>query len=69
MGWYIAMCLILGIAGGLWIDDQLHSRPLFLLLGLALGLGLAFYGVFRMVAQATAGIPGPPDGGDSQPGP
>ncbi len=53
LGWYIAICLVLGIVGGLWLDGQLGLKPLFLLLGLFVGLGAAFYGLYRMVARAV----------------
>ena len=53
LGWYVAVCLVLGIVGGVWLDRELHVTPLFLLLGLALGLGAAFYGLWRMVAGAV----------------
>jgi F0F1-type ATP synthase assembly protein I len=53
LGWYIAFCLVAGIVGGLWLDDQVHLKPLFLLLGLALGLIAAFYGTIRMLATSV----------------
>lgn len=49
----MAICLVLGIVGGVWLDEQLGLKPLFLLLGLFLGLGAAFYGIYRMVATAV----------------
>ena len=52
LGWYIAFCLVAGILGGLWLDEQLHLKPLFLLLGLAAGLIAAFYGTYRMLVAA-----------------
>lgn len=45
----MALCVILGVAGGLWLDRRFDSLPLFTLLGVALGSVLAFYGVYRMV--------------------
>ena len=62
MGWYIALCLVLGILGGVWLDEQIGTAPLFLLAGLALGLIAAFYGMMRMLKQATGGE----DGGSSK---
>ena len=53
LGWYIAFCLVAGIVGGLWLDQQLGLKPLFLLLGLALGLIAAFYGTLRMLATSV----------------
>ena len=31
------------------MDDQLNASPVFTLLGVLLGSGLAFYGLYRMV--------------------
>ncbi len=49
LGWYVALCMILGVVGGLWLDGKLDARPLFTLLGLALGLAVAFYGAYKLV--------------------
>ena len=53
LGWYIVACLVGGIVGGIWLDGQIGTTPLFLLIGLFAGLGLAFYGVMQMVRDAT----------------
>ena len=50
MGWYIALCIVLGVGGGLWLDRRLNVLPLFTLVGVVLGSALAFYGVYKMVA-------------------
>jgi ATP synthase protein I len=49
VGFYVAVCILGGILAGLWIDNKLNTRPLFILLGLAVGLAVAFYGVYRMI--------------------
>ena len=49
LGWYVALSIVLGVGGGLWLDGRLDIRPLFTLLGLALGLVVAFYGAYKMV--------------------
>jgi ATP synthase protein I len=49
LGWYVAACIVLGILGGVWLDGKLNSRPLLTLIGLFLGLIVAFYGVYRMI--------------------
>jgi len=50
LGWYIALCIIFGLAAGLWVDGKVHTPPLFTLIGLAFGLAAAFVGVYRMVS-------------------
>ncbi len=49
LGWYVAIAIILGIVGGLWLDDRMGTLPLFTLLGVLLGSVAAFYGLYRMV--------------------
>ena len=52
IGWYIAACILLGALGGRWVGQQLDfssSEVIFTLLGLFLGLLVAFFGVYRML--------------------
>ncbi len=49
VGWYIGSCIVLGIFGGLWLDKKFNTRPLLVIIGLILGLVVAFYGVYRML--------------------
>ena len=49
IGWYIALCIILGGGGGVWLDRRLETLPIFTLLGVVLGSVLAFFGVYKMV--------------------
>ncbi|MEX2598404.1 MAG: AtpZ/AtpI family protein [Dehalococcoidia bacterium] len=55
IGWYIAVSIVGGTLGGVWLDGKAGTAPLFLLLGLLLGLGLAFYGAYRMAAVHLTG--------------
>jgi hypothetical protein len=51
IGWYIAACILLGALGGRWVGQKLDGRSsevIFTLLGLGLGLIVAFFGVYRM---------------------
>ena len=48
MGWYVAFCVVIGILGGLKLDDVVGTRPLFTLLGVLLGTAAAFYGIYKM---------------------
>ena len=47
IGWYIGLSILLGVLAGLWLDDKLNTRPLFVIIGLVLGVSLAFYGFYR----------------------
>ena len=49
IGWYIATCIVIGTLAGLWLDGQTDTRPVFTLLGIALGLITAGYGGYRLL--------------------
>lgn len=49
MGWYVAITILLGVLGGNWLDQRLGTAPLFLLLGLGLGLAASVYGLYKML--------------------
>lgn len=55
VGWYLAGAIVLGALGGSWLDGWAGTSPLFLLLGLLLGVVLAFYGTYRMVTAFFVG--------------
>jgi ATP synthase protein I len=48
-GLYIGVSIFLGVWGGLWLDRKFDTQPIFVLLGLTLGLIVAFWGFYRMV--------------------
>ena len=49
LGGYVAISIILGTAGGLWLDRSLGTMPIFTVLGVITGSCVAFYGVYRMI--------------------
>jgi len=49
VGWFIAISILLGVLGGLWLDTKFGIAPVMLIVGLILGLVVAFYGVYRML--------------------
>jgi ATP synthase protein I len=49
VGWFIAISILLGVWGGLWLDGKLGTSPIMVIVGLILGLIVAFYGVYRML--------------------
>ncbi len=51
IGWYFAVCIILGLVGGVLLDKVTGTEPLLTLIGLALGLFLAFYGGYQMLME------------------
>jgi hypothetical protein len=51
IGWYFAFCIVFGIVGGLLLDQLLDVKPVFTLLGLFLGLALAFVGGYMLLLE------------------
>ena len=49
VGWYVAICIIGGLFGGLWLDGKLGVLPVFTLPGIILGTVMAFYGMYKML--------------------
>ncbi|MFC2015093.1 AtpZ/AtpI family protein [Chloroflexota bacterium] len=44
--WYLH---VLGVMGGLWLDNKFNTRPILVIVGLILGIIVAFYGTYRVV--------------------
>ena len=49
VGWYIALCLVLGTLGGLWLDRKFGTGVVLTLVGVTAGLALALFGIYRML--------------------
>ncbi|WP_371859676.1 AtpZ/AtpI family protein [Tengunoibacter tsumagoiensis] len=48
MGFTIAVPIAFCAVGGYYLDNNLHTGPLFILLGLLLGLTTGIYGAYRL---------------------
>ncbi|MFC2001506.1 AtpZ/AtpI family protein [Chloroflexota bacterium] len=49
VGFFIGGCIVGGIVAGLWLDDRLSTKPVFMIAGLVAGVVVAFYGVYQML--------------------
>ncbi len=49
VGWFVGISILLGVLGGLWLDDKLGTGPILVIVGLFSGLLVAFYGAYRML--------------------
>ena len=49
VGFYIAIAIVLGVLGGHWLDGKFNTGPLWLIIGLILGIAVAVLGVFNML--------------------
>ena len=47
IGWFIVLCIVGGVFGGRWIGQQVGNEVVFSLLGLAVGVTLAGFGVYE----------------------
>jgi F0F1-type ATP synthase assembly protein I len=51
IGWFFAISVIAGVAAGWWLDSETGLEPTFTLIGVVLGLAVAFYGCYRILRQ------------------
>lgn len=58
IGWYFAACIVVGVVGGLALDNALDLKPALTLVGLALGMFFAFWGGYRMLVDTLGGLGG-----------
>ena len=49
VGFFIGSSIVLGVVVGLWLDSRLNTSPALGIVGLFLGIIVAFYGVYRML--------------------
>lgn len=47
--------ILIGIFGGKWIDGKVGTSPLFLIIGLLLGLGTGVYAMIRLIQHYYSG--------------
>ncbi|QBD79761.1 AtpZ/AtpI family protein [Ktedonosporobacter rubrisoli] len=48
MGFTIVVPIVVGAIAGNYLDGLIHTKPLFILLGLLLGLITGIYGAYRL---------------------
>jgi ATP synthase protein I len=56
IGWYVALCIALGVGGGVWLDGKFDTSPVLTLAGLFLGLLMAFWGGYRMLMDVVSAV-------------
>ena len=49
VGWFVAICIGGGTAGGFLLDRQFGLDPALTLAGLFIGIGIAVIGMYRML--------------------
>ena len=51
LGWLVVGSILIGLFLGLWLDQRVHTAPLFTILGLVLGVAAAARSTYRMIKQ------------------
>ena len=51
IGYYLVTPLLLGVAGGIGLDNFLHTKPLFTVCLIFLGTIATFYNLFKLVNE------------------
>lgn len=49
VGFFIGGSILGGVVAGLWLDSRFGTEPILVLVGLFLGIIVAFYGVYEML--------------------
>ncbi len=49
LGMRLALLIVAGVLGGLWLDRKIHTTPLFLILGFFIGASSGFWSIYRTV--------------------
>ena len=49
VGFFIGGSIVLGVVAGLWLDSRLNTSPILVIVGLFLGIVVAFMGVYQML--------------------
>ena len=61
LGFEVVLPVLLSTYGGYWLDERLGTLPLFLLVGVLLGMAAGFYTLFKRVAGPGHGGSGRKD--------
>lgn len=49
VGFFIGGSILLGVVAGLWLDSKFNTSPVLVLVGLFLGIAVAFFGVYQLL--------------------
>jgi F0F1-type ATP synthase assembly protein I len=62
MGWLVAFSTLVPLGIGVWLDRQLGTAPLFILISALVGILAATIGAVRVAIRTIEGLGVPPDG-------
>lgn len=55
VGWAVALSIAGGTGGGFWLDSRFDTSPVLTLVGLAIGIVVAFAGMIRLLNAISGG--------------
>jgi ATP synthase protein I len=55
VGWAVALSIAGGTGGGFWLDSRFDTSPVLTLVGLAIGIVVAFAGMVRLLNAISGG--------------
>jgi F0F1-type ATP synthase assembly protein I len=56
MGWFVAICIVLGVVGGIQLDKAVDTGKLFTVIGLFVGLFFGLWGGWLQLRQVLDAI-------------
>jgi len=56
IGWYIAICIVLGVVGGIQLDNLVDTGKLFTVIGLFVGLFFGLWGGWLQLREVLDAI-------------
>jgi F0F1-type ATP synthase assembly protein I len=56
IGLVLLVTTLAGVLGGYWLDQRIGTLPIFVLVGLAVGLGAGSLAVYRLIERFLAGF-------------
>jgi ATP synthase protein I len=51
IGMVLLVTTLAGVAAGYWLDQELGTQPLFILVGFLAGAGIGGFGIYRLVTR------------------
>jgi ATP synthase protein I len=51
IGMVLLVATLAGVAAGYWVDQELGTQPLFVLVGFLAGAGIGGFGIYRLVTR------------------
>jgi ATP synthase protein I len=51
IGMVLLVTTLAGVAVGYWVDQELGTQPLFILVGFLAGAGIGGFGIYRLVTR------------------